>query len=71
MPGAAREELNTEIGFEVPDRGAQGLLRQVEALGGAREVQLLGNGQEVPQLAQLQPVRWLATRLMSIHKSGL
>jgi hypothetical protein len=53
LPGRALEELDAEVAFELPDRGAEGRLGHVQALRGAAEVQLLRYGDEVAQMAQL------------------
>ena len=70
-PMVAREELNAQVAFQIADRCAQRLLRQMDSLGRTREVELLRDGQEVAQLPQLEPVRWPAARLVGVHKSEL
>jgi hypothetical protein len=53
MARAAREQTHAERLFELSDRGAQRLLRDVEPRRRTREVELFGDRQEVPQLAQV------------------
>ena len=52
-PCRAVEQRHAELPLESRDRGAQRLLGDVHAAGGAREVQLLGDGDEVAQVPQL------------------
>jgi hypothetical protein len=57
LAGRSDEELDSEVAFELSDRGAERGLRHVQSLRGPAEVQLLGHGDEVAQVAQLNHVR--------------
>jgi hypothetical protein len=52
-PRGALQQRHAELLLKPRDRGAQRLLGDVHAAGGAREVQLLGDGDEVAQVPQL------------------
>ena len=47
------EQVDTELGLQLPDRGAQRLLGHVQAGRSSREVPLLGDGNEVAQQPQV------------------
>jgi hypothetical protein len=49
----AREELDSQLAFELLDRATESRLRDVQASRGAAEVQLLGDGDEVAQEAEV------------------
>ena len=51
--GDPLEEIEPEIALEARDRGAQGLLRHVQALSRPRDVLLLRHCHKVPQMPQL------------------
>ena len=54
------EQVDAQLGLELPDRGAQRLLGHVQAGSGSGEVQLLGDGDEVAQQSQV-----------AVHTSGV
>ena len=53
VAGRAHEQLDAELGLELPDRLAERRRGHVQPVGRAREAELLGDRDEVPQMAQL------------------
>ena len=53
VPRRAHEQLDAQLGLELPDRLAQRRRGHVQPVGRTREAQLLGDGDEVAQMAQL------------------
>jgi hypothetical protein len=54
------EQVDADLGLQLPDRGAQRLLSHVQTGRSSGEVQLLGDRDEVPQQSQV-----------GVHTSGV
>src|SRR5204862_2428202 len=57
----ALEQLDAELGLELPDLGRQAGLSDPQSLGGAREALLLGDRHEVDELTKLHGVHAAAS----------
>ena len=67
VPFVTIEEPRTELLLQCLDLGAQGRLRNVQALGRSREIQLFRDSHEVPDASEFHNTIWIYQKALILY----